>query len=169
MSTRTHYYSSTTTKKYTQSTINNTPTTIPTTSAQSYKFIPVELIIKNPCLTSSPEACSNRSFLYHRPTEPNQLAERTKAVSIESLPPFHQDSTLILTAKKKMAPTFKELSTGRAGVFWNCLCCPIFGTIGLLARSIKIYVFPCGTVLLQRLMVSCLWKYCCCCFGSHHC
>ena len=41
------------------------------------------------------------------------------------------------------------------------LCCPIFGTIALVSRSIRIYVFPCGTVLLQRLMVACCWKYFC--------
>jgi hypothetical protein len=65
-----------------------------------------------------------------------------------------------------MAPTFKELSSGRAPTLWNCLCCPIFGTIGLLYRSFHTYVLPCATVLLQRLMVGCLWQKLCCCFGS---
>lgn len=66
----------------------------------------------------------------------------------------------------KMAlPTFNELYTGRASIFWNVLCCPIFGTVGLIWRSIVIFCYPCCTVLLQRLMVSCLWKYFCCCLG----
>ena len=36
----------------------------------------------------------------------------------------------------------------------------------MIFRSIYIYVYPCGTVvLLQRMMVGCLWRYCCCCFS----
>jgi hypothetical protein len=45
------------------------------------------------------------------------------------------------------------------------LCCPIFGTVGLLWRSIHTFVYPCGTVLLQRCMIGCCWRYFCCCFG----
>mmetsp|Transcript_59474 Transcript_59474/g.145633 ORF Transcript_59474/g.145633 Transcript_59474/m.145633 type:complete len:490 (-) Transcript_59474:2606-4075(-) len=62
-------------------------------------------------------------------------------------------------------PTFNKLYTGRAGTLWNVLCCPIFGTIGLIWRSIVIFCYPCCTVLLQRVMVGCAWKYCCCCLG----
>lgn len=45
------------------------------------------------------------------------------------------------------------------------LCCPFFGTIGLIVRALRIYLWPCCTVLLQRLMVGCLWKYLCCCLS----
>jgi len=54
---------------------------------------------------------------------------------------------------------------GRASFFWNLLCCPIVGTVGLLLRSIQIYVVPCATVLCQRCAVGCLWRYLCCCIG----
>jgi len=64
-----------------------------------------------------------------------------------------------------MAPKCKELYEGRAGMLWNALCCPICGTFGLIWRSIEIYCFPCCTVLFQRLMVGCLWRYLLCCFG----
>lgn len=65
-------------------------------------------------------------------------------------------------------PTFQEIRTGRAGFLWNLLCCPFMGTIGLLLKSIRIYGFPCATVLCQRLNNAgngCLWRYLLCCFG----
>jgi hypothetical protein len=62
-------------------------------------------------------------------------------------------------------PTFDELYQGRAGPFWNILCCPIIGTIGLVWRSINIFAFPCATVLCQRVMVNFCWRYLCCVFG----
>lgn len=56
-------------------------------------------------------------------------------------------------------PSWDNLYNGRAGIFWNCLCCPFIGTVGLIWRSIHIYAFPCCTVLCQRLTVNCLWRY----------
>ncbi|KAL7568740.1 hypothetical protein ACA910_021733 [Epithemia clementina (nom. ined.)] len=61
-------------------------------------------------------------------------------------------------------PTLKEINNGRAGPLWNILCCPLVGTVGLLLKSIRFYLIPCSTVLCQRLMVGCLWRYVCCCF-----
>lgn len=63
-----------------------------------------------------------------------------------------------------MAPKFDELYQGRAGLFWNVLCCPVIGTLGLIWRSIHIFGYPCATVMCQRLMVTCVWQKCCCCF-----
>ena len=62
-------------------------------------------------------------------------------------------------------PTLKEICNGRAGLLWNILCCPFVATIGLLIKSIRFYLIPCSTVICQRLMVGCLWRYLCCCFG----
>ena len=62
-------------------------------------------------------------------------------------------------------PKAKDVYTGRAGCLWNTLCCPIMGTVGMLWKSFMIYMLPCATVLCQRLMVGCLWKRFCCCFG----
>jgi hypothetical protein len=56
-------------------------------------------------------------------------------------------------------PTCRQLYDGNAGFFWNLICCPIFGTLGLIWRSIVVYCVPCATVLCQRCMVGCLWKY----------
>jgi len=58
----------------------------------------------------------------------------------------------------------KEIHHARAGPLWNILCCPFTMTIGLLYRSIKIYVAPCGGVLCFRLG-NCLWRFLCCCYG----
>jgi len=60
-------------------------------------------------------------------------------------------------------PTMKEIHHVKAGPLWNILCCPFTATIGLIYRSIKIYVAPCGGILCSRLG-NCLWgTFCCCC------
>jgi hypothetical protein len=64
-----------------------------------------------------------------------------------------------------VTPTLKELNTGRAGTMWNILCCPIVGTIGLLIKSLRIYAYPCATVLTQRLAIGCIWRYLFCCIA----
>jgi Calpain family cysteine protease len=58
-------------------------------------------------------------------------------------------------------PTWEKLYKGRAGTFWNCLCCPFVGAFGLIWRSIHIYAFPCCTVMCQRLAINVLWRYAC--------
>lgn len=65
-----------------------------------------------------------------------------------------------------MAPTAKEIYNGRAGFWWNLFCCPCMSTIGLLWKSISIYLIPCCTVLCQRCFVGCCWKYIFCWCGS---
>jgi hypothetical protein len=62
-------------------------------------------------------------------------------------------------------PTCRQLYDGTAGFFWNLICCPIFGTLGLLWRSLVVYCVPCATVLCQRCLVGCLWKYFCRCYS----
>ena len=60
-----------------------------------------------------------------------------------------------------MPPTWDQLYNGRAGLFWNCLCCPLIGAFGLIWRSIRIYAVPCCTVMCQRVVVNCCWRYLC--------
>jgi Calpain family cysteine protease len=62
-------------------------------------------------------------------------------------------------------PTCRQLYDGNAGFCWNLICCPIFGTLGLLWRSFVVYCVPCATVLCQRCLVGCLWKYFCRCYS----
>ncbi|KAG7365070.1 calcium-dependent cytoplasmic cysteine proteinase, papain-like protein [Nitzschia inconspicua] len=62
-------------------------------------------------------------------------------------------------------PTCRQLYNGNAGFCWNLICCPIVGTVGLFWRSIKIYLVPCNTILCQRFVVGCLWKYFCRCYS----
>lgn len=57
------------------------------------------------------------------------------------------------------------IDPSRRFLAFAALCCPIFGTVGLLWRSIHTFLYPCGTVLLQRCMVGCCWRFFCCCFG----
>lgn len=58
-------------------------------------------------------------------------------------------------------PTFNDLYYGRAGTFWNILCCPFIGFVGLIWRSIRTFAIPCCTVLCQRACVNVLWQRCC--------
>lgn len=61
--------------------------------------------------------------------------------------------------------TCKQICTVRAGKICNCLCCPFVSTFGLIWKFIHTYCFPCFSVLFQRIMVSCCWKFCCRCMG----
>lgn len=61
-------------------------------------------------------------------------------------------------------PTVQKIYDAEAGGWWNIICFPLVSTIGLLWRSILIYVLPCFRVVGQRL-ANFVHKTVCCCWG----